>query len=91
MRKALQATSCTFRTLIEGDFLYVDKTRYLYELVNNIAGTYFVSRPRRFGKSLAVSTLEEIFKGDKELFQGLWIYDSDYENCFLMRSPLIMV
>ena len=79
MAKKLQGTSCTFRDMIEGSFLYVDKTRYFYELIRPIKGTYFVSRPRRFGKSLAISTIEEIFSGDKELFQGLWIHDSDYQ------------
>jgi len=79
MKKPIQATNYTFRDLIEGDFLYVDKTRYLYELVHPHTGTYFISRPRRFGKSLTISTLEEIFSGDKELFKGLWIYDSDYD------------
>lgn len=79
MTKPIQATTFTFRKLIESGFLYVDKTRHLYELVRYPAGTYFISRPRRFGKSLTVSTLEEIFRGSKELFQGLWIYDSDYQ------------
>ncbi len=78
MAKPIQATTYTFRKIIESGFLYVDKTRYLYDLVRYPAGTYFISRPRRFGKSLTVSILEEIFRGSKELFQGLWIYDSDY-------------
>ncbi len=47
-------------------------------MIKNPAGAYFLSRPRRFGKSLTLSTLEEIFLGNKELFQGLWIYDSQY-------------
>ena len=66
MPQQIQATSYTFRNIIEGGFLYVDKTRYLYDLVRNFSGTYFLSRPRRFGKSLTVSTLEEIFHGRKE-------------------------
>lgn len=61
-----------FRKLREGDYLYVDKTEHIYNLVN--AGEYyFFSRPRRFGKSLMVSTLRELFLGNKDLFQGLWI------------------
>ena len=72
MTKPIQATSYNFRDIIEGGFLYVDKTRHLYDLVRYTKGTYFLSRPRRFGKSLMVSTLEEIFLGSKELFQGLW-------------------
>lgn len=79
MPKPIQAASYTFRKLIEGGFLYVDKTRYLYELVRYSTGIYFLSRPRRFGKSLMVSTLEEIFRGNRMLFEGLWIDESDYE------------
>lgn len=79
MSRPIQATSYTFRKIIEGGFLYIDKTRYLYDFVRYPSGTYFISRPRRFGKSLLISTLEEIFRGNKELFRGLWIYDSDYK------------
>jgi hypothetical protein len=68
----------TFKDLVEGNFVYVDKTKHLYELIKPEKGVYFLSRPRRFGKSLLVSTLSSIFKGDKELFKNLWIYDSDY-------------
>ncbi|MCK4765127.1 MAG: ATP-binding protein [Candidatus Aminicenantes bacterium] len=64
----------TFSKLITGNYLYVDKTEEIYNLVNG--GEYnFLSRPRRFGKSVLVSTLKEIFSGNKELFKGLWIYD----------------
>lgn len=59
--------------------MYVDKTRYLYELVRPGTGIHFLARPRRFGKSLMISTLEEIFLGNRELFKGLWIDSSDYE------------
>ena len=69
----------TFRDLIEGNYLYIDKTRNIYDLIKNTKGAYFLSRPRRFGKSLMLSTLEEIFLGSKELFQGLWIYNSEYK------------
>ncbi|MFN8490988.1 MAG: AAA family ATPase [Caldilineaceae bacterium] len=79
MPKPVQASSYTFRHIIEGGFLYVDKTQYLYELVHRSIGIYFLARPRRFGKSLMISTLEEIFLGNKELFRDLWIYDSDYD------------
>lgn len=79
MAKPVQASTFTFRDIIESDFLYVDKTRYLYELVRYGKGIYFIARPRRFGKSLMVSTLAEIFQGNRELFQGLWIDQSDYE------------
>jgi hypothetical protein len=78
MLKPVQASSYTLRDIIKGGFLYVDKTHDLHELVRVGKGVYFLSRPRRFGKSLTVSTLDEIFRGNKELFQGLWIYESDY-------------
>ncbi len=63
-----------FRKIIENDFLYIDKTAYLYRMVSR-PGAYFLSRPRRFGKSLTVSTLNELYKGSRELFKGLWIED----------------
>jgi hypothetical protein len=64
----------TFAEIIEEDYVYVDKTRHIVELIQ--AGKYlFLSRPRRFGKSLLVSTLSEIFAGNKKLFEGLYIYD----------------
>ncbi len=58
----------------EANYTYVDKTKYAYELVTT-GKYYFLSRPRRFGKSLFVSTLECLFKGRKDLFRGLWIED----------------
>ena len=66
-----------FGKIIEGDYIYVDKTQHIYNLLND-ASYYFLSRPRRFGKSLLIDTIAEVFGGDKELFKGLWIYDSDY-------------
>ncbi|HNN03627.1 MAG TPA: AAA family ATPase [Leptospiraceae bacterium] len=66
----------TFRDLREGNFLYVDKTKQIYPLIEHSKGAYFLSRPRRFGKSLTLSVLDEIFSGNRELFKGLWIYDS---------------
>ena len=67
----------TFRKLIDGNYLYVDKTEHIYKLLVH-GSVYFLSRPRRFGKSLLISTLNEIFEGNKELFKGLWIYKADY-------------
>ena len=78
MPKPVQASTYTFRNLIEGGFLYIDKTRYLYNLVQPASGLYFLARPRRFGKSLLLSTLEEIFLGNRDLFADLWIAQSDY-------------
>ena len=64
-----------FRNLIEEDFIYVDKTGYIAKLLQMRRRYYFISRPRRFGKSLFCNTLESLFKGEKELFKGLYIYD----------------
>jgi hypothetical protein len=61
----------TFEKIREDGCIYVDKTRFLIKLVDN--GTvYFLSRPRRFGKSLTISTLDALFSGRKELFKGLY-------------------
>ena len=64
--------------IITQGFTYVDKTGILYDLVK-IKGYYFLSRPRRFGKSLTCSTLEAIFQGRKELFEGLAISQTNYD------------
>ena len=69
----------TFKDLREGNYLYVDKTKQLYPLIEESKGAYFLSRPRRFGKSLTLSVLDEIFSGNKDIFKGLWIYDSPWE------------
>ena len=62
-----------FAEVITNGYLYVDKTRNIFDLVQPRKGYYFLSRPRRFGKSLLISTLEEIFSGNRGLFKGLWI------------------
>lgn len=62
----------TFERIIEDGYLYFDKTALVYDLVHN-GKVYFLSRPRRFGKSLLVSTLESYFRGRKEPFRGLAI------------------
>ena len=64
----------TFSELQEEEYVYIDKTQYIHKLVNE-GKSYFLSRPRRFGKSLLLSTMEELFKGNKKLFKGLYIYD----------------
>lgn len=77
--KTITTSVYTFRDIIEGEFLYVDKTRNIYELVKIPKGVFFLSRPRRFGKSLTLSTLESIFLGEKELFEGLYMYAQPFE------------
>ena len=59
-----------FKGLREDGYLYIDKTKYVYELATS-GKYYFLSRPRRFGKSLLISTIEAYFQGQKELFKGL--------------------
>ncbi|MCX7997913.1 MAG: AAA family ATPase [Leptospiraceae bacterium] len=68
----------TFSKIVKENFLYVDKTKQIYKLIEK-SGAYFLARPRRFGKSLTLSVLDEIFSANKELFQGLWIYNSTWE------------
>ncbi len=72
LRKIIAGGVQSFEVMRTQDYLYVDKTRHIYRMVTE--GTfYFLSRPRRFGKSLLVSTLKCLFQGRKELFEGLWI------------------
>ena len=68
----------TFSNIIEGDMLYIDKTEYIWNMIH--LGKYiFLSRPRRFGKSLLVSTLHAYFEGQKDLFKGLFIESVEKE------------
>jgi len=65
----------TFEKIVQDNYCYVDKTHFVRQLLNG--GTYyFLSRPRRFGKSLFLSTLRAAFEGRRELFQGLFLYDN---------------
>ena len=63
-----------FEYLRRNNFLYVDKTQYIYQLLQH-GKPYFFGHPRRFGKSLFLSTLKVYFEGKKELFEGLKIAD----------------
>lgn len=65
-----------FRKVREDAFVHVDKTKMIYRLVDE-GHYYFLSRPRRFGKSLLISTIEAYFSGTKDLFKGFAIYDLD--------------
>ena len=64
----------TLDKLRESNCVYVDKTRFALKLIKQ-PGAFFLSRPRRFGKSLFVDTLKEIFEGNEKLFEGLYIHD----------------
>lgn len=67
-----------FEKIIKEDFLYVDKTKFITKMIE--AGTYyFLSRPRRFGKSLFLNTIKRFYEGKRDLFQGLYIYDYDWK------------
>ena len=74
VRRKLPIGIQTFRRIREDNCYYVDKTAFIQRLVDE--GThYFLSRPRRFGKSLLIDTLKELFEGNEPLFEGLAIYD----------------
>ncbi|MBR2200066.1 MAG: AAA family ATPase, partial [Bacteroidales bacterium] len=64
----------SFEDLRKRNYIYVDKTQYVYMLVNQ-GKSYFLARPRRFGKSLLCNTLRAYFEGKRELFEGLKIYN----------------
>jgi hypothetical protein len=72
--KNLPIGTQSFEILRSQDLLYMDKTELIHRLVTT-GRIYFLSRPRRFGKSLLISTLDALFNGRKELFEGLYIYD----------------
>ncbi|MDR2141316.1 MAG: AAA family ATPase, partial [Deltaproteobacteria bacterium] len=67
-----------FQEIRESGYIYADKTEFLYNLLK-YRRPFFLSRPRRFGKSLLVSTIKAILRGQRELFKGLWIDQSDYD------------
>ena len=76
----------TFRNIVEGNYVYVDKTRYIVDFLKRGLKFIFLSRPRRFGKSLFASTLHAYYAGRKELFKGLAI--ADYEKEWV-RHPVL--
>ena len=76
--KPLNTSIYSFDTLREAGFLYVDKTHLIHGLVER-PGQYFLSRPRRFGKSLLLSTFKAIFQGRRDLFAGLAIDSLPFE------------
>ena len=85
VRRRLPIGIQTFRKLRERDCYYVDKTAYIERLLHE--GThYFLSRPRRFGKSLFLDTLKELFEGNEELFKGLYIHE---RHDWTERHPVV--
>ena len=85
--KALPIGIQDFESIRNNNYLYVDKTSYYYH--NFLDGKYyFLSRPRRFGKSMMLSTLKYLYQGKKELFEGLWIEDKwDWDKVY----PIIKI
>ncbi|MCS7019994.1 MAG: AAA family ATPase, partial [Bernardetiaceae bacterium] len=74
-----------FGELRKGGYVYIDKTPDIFRLIDQ-GKYYFLSRPRRFGKSLLLSTMKEVFLGNQALFKGLWIADKiDWQR----KSPVI--
>lgn len=71
--KQITTDTFSFEALIKRGALYVDKTQYVWDLVSSASSVYFLARPRRFGKSLLLSTLEAFFLNKRELFKGLAI------------------
>lgn len=71
--KALPIGISSLKLIIEGQMVYVDKTSYVHDLVKH-PGRYFLSRPRRFGKSLLVDTFQQLFEGNESLFRGLAVH-----------------
>ncbi len=84
-RRRLPIGIQTFRTLREENAYYVDKTPYIRRLLDE-GSHYFLSRPRRFGKSLFLDTLKEFFEGSEELFAGLFIHD---RHDWSQRHPVV--
>ena len=74
MKKKLPIGIQNFRKIREDGYYYVDKTPFIEKLIEN-GSYYFLSRPRRFGKSLFVDTMQELFEGNEKLFNGLYIHD----------------
>ena len=69
----------TFEKLRDEDYIYVDKSRFVYDLAHSGGSYFFLSRPRRFGKSLLLSTLKAYFEGKRHLFEGLGIMEMEHE------------
>ncbi len=71
--KPISTSTYTFADLVGNGFVYVDKTAHIHRIASTGKGQYFIARPRRFGKSLLVSTLKALFEARRELFRGLAI------------------
>ena len=82
--------NCDFPTLRQSGCTYVDKTAWLVKLATDVQSRmYFLARPRRFGKSLMISTLKAMFEGRKELFKGLAIMKTKWD--WKKKHPVILL
>ncbi|MDR1165517.1 MAG: ATP-binding protein [Deltaproteobacteria bacterium] len=95
--KTIDTSVQDFATVISNNLIYADKTRHVWELTKT-ASAYFLSRPRRFGKSLLLSTIEELFKGSSDplqdprgLFKNLWISGKEPNYDFTDTYPIINI
>ena len=77
--QTIETETYDFPTMRRKNRIYVDKTGQFHALITGNTSLHFVARPRRFGKSLMISTLDCIFRGRKELFEGLAISKTDYD------------
>jgi hypothetical protein len=86
--KDLFESDLGFKKIRQDNLIYADKTEYIYKILNGkpTINCCFLSRPRRFGKTLLLDTIHELFQGDRELFKGLWIDKSDYK---FERHPVL--
>jgi hypothetical protein len=76
----------SFTKIIDDNLLYADKTKYIYDLLRSKDRNYFLARPKKFGKTLLINTLETLFSGERERFRGLWLDRSDYD---FSKHPVI--
>ncbi|KZX12819.1 ATP-binding protein [Methanobrevibacter curvatus] len=90
IRGRLSLGIAEFDTLIEKNKIYVDKTKFIAKMIDYGETYYFLSRPRRFGKTLFVSTLENFFKGKKELFKDTYIYNK-FNTWEWKKYPVIRI
>ena len=79
-----------FEKIRKGGYFYIDKTALVYQLVKT-GSYYFLSRPRRFGKSLLISTLEAYFQGKRELFEGLAMEKLEKDWVNILYYILILI
>jgi hypothetical protein len=85
----LPSSGQNFTEMIKNKYLYIDKTKQIYEIITN-GKCFFLSRPRRFGKSVLLGTMAEIFRGRRDLFHGLWI-DSPESGYDFIEYPVVNI